>query len=93
MIDKELSLIVYPLPADNPNPTFGLWVAESQEFTYLHPLDGKPEKYRFHLRGDTGEEARAKAQKQLDWFNGDRGNCIIEIDDFTEEQLARVTSQ
>lgn len=91
MIDKELSLITYPT-SDSHQPGGSPWVAESQLFTYLHPLDGKAEMFRFQQFGETAEEARTKAQKQLDWFNGDRGNCIIEIEDFTAEQLAKVTS-
>lgn len=93
MIDKDLSLIVYNISAEGQMPQNAFpWMAESQTFTYLHPLDGKPETYRFAQVGMTAEEARAKAQRQLDWFMGDRGNCIIEIVDFTAEQLAKVTA-
>jgi hypothetical protein len=88
MIDKELSLIVYPVELGEDPP---FWVAESQHFKYLHPLDGKEEAFRFQQKGASAEEAREKAQKQLDWFNGDRGHCITEIEDFTAEQLAKVT--
>ena len=82
MIDKELSLIVYP--------DFGRWIAESQTFKYLHPLDGKEEVHQFRQRESSEELAKSKAQAQLDWFMGDRGNCITEIDDFTAAQLAKL---
>lgn len=91
MIDQELSLIVHQLPDEGLMP--GHWAAESETFKYLHPLDGKEETYRFLQYGTTEAEAREKAQKQLDWFNGDRGNCIIEITNFSAEELAKVTSQ
>ena len=88
MIDKELQLMTYTY-VDAHQPEASQWIAESQTFKYLHPLDGKEETFRFHQRGATESEAHLKARKQLDWFNGDRGNCITEIIDFTEEELGK----
>lgn len=82
MTDKKLTLIAYPFE--------GIWFAESQTFKYLHPLDGKEETHQFKQVGGSEEDARRKAQAQLDWFMGDRGNCITEIDDFTAAQLAKL---
>lgn len=86
MIDRDPTLITFQQDAPSPTP----WVCLSEPFTYLHPLDGKEEAYRFEAYGATAAEAHAKAKKVLDWFMGDRGHCIVSITDFTADELAKV---
>lgn len=66
------------------------WAAESQEFKYLHPVNGSEYTTKISATGRTKADTIATAQARLDTFISDRGNTIIEVTPFTSDQLARV---
>lgn len=83
-----LSLIAYQ-GSDSHQPFGNLWHAESQEFKYLHPVNGQEYKTSISAGGSTKAEVLAKAQAQLDTFMADRGNTVFEVIPFTADQLSR----
>lgn len=70
-------------------PLVGQWRAESQEFKYLHPVNGQEYTTGIAANGTTKADATAKAQAQLDTFMADRGNTIFEVIPFTADQMSR----
>ena len=82
----DLTLIAYRFEDQPGTPP---WLAESEEFKYLHPVNGREYTTSIQARGDTKEQATANAQAQLEAFMSDRGNAIFEVIPFTDDQLAR----
>lgn len=70
-------------------PFSGQWRAETQEFKYLHPVNGQEYTTGIAAGGTTKADALAKAQAQLDTFMADRGNTVFEVIPFTADQLSR----